>query len=68
MEPTCNEKAPFFMKGPSMKTFGFEIILFGWLAYNIFVEIHDYIAESIEEDEQTIVAPEPVNPGATNVK
>tara|TARA_A200000159_G_scaffold27963_1_gene24697 strand:+ start:962 stop:1132 length:171 start_codon:yes stop_codon:yes gene_type:complete len=56
------------MKGPSMKTFGFEIILFGWLAYNIFVEIHDYIAESMEEDEQTIVAPEPVNPGATNVK
>jgi len=51
-----------------MKTYSFEIILFGWLAYNIFVEIHDYIAESMEEDEQTIVAPQPVTPGETNVK
>jgi len=51
-----------------MRTYGFEIILFGWLAYNIFVEIHDWVTESIE-DEQTIVAPEPIKKGEVpNVK
>tara|TARA_B100000609_G_C16777312_1_gene214856 strand:- start:279 stop:479 length:201 start_codon:yes stop_codon:yes gene_type:complete len=43
-----------------MRLYSFELVLFGWLAYNIFVELHDWVAESFEENEQTVEAPEPV--------
>ena len=35
-----------------MKLYSLELVLFGWLAYNIFVEIHDWVAESFEDNEQ----------------
>ena len=44
-----------------MRLFSFEVVLFGWLAYNIFVELHDWVAESFEENEQTVEAPKPVS-------
>ncbi len=44
-----------------MRLFSFELVLFGWLAYNIFVELHDWVAESFEENEQTVEAPKPVS-------
>ena len=33
-----------------MKLYSLELVLFGWLAYNIFVEIHDWVAESFEDN------------------
>ena len=44
-----------------MRLFSFELVLFGWLAYNIFVELHDWVAESFEENEQIVEAPKPVS-------
>ena len=45
-----------------MKLYSLELVLFGWLAYNIFVEIHDWVAESFEDNEQhsEVEAPEPI--------
>ena len=49
-----------------MKLYSLELVLYGWLAYNIFVEIHDWVADSFEDNEQhsEVVAPEPVLPPA----
>ena len=45
-----------------MKLYSLELVLFGWLAYNIFVEIHDWVADSFEDNEQPSEddAPEPI--------
>ena len=45
-----------------MKLYSLELVLFGWLAYNIFVEIHDWVADSFEDNEQhsEVEAPEPI--------
>lgn len=50
MEPTLG-KAPFFMKGIQMKTYALEFVLFGWLAYNIAIEIVSWF------DEEELQAP-----------
>ena len=47
-----------------MKLYSLELVIFGWLAYNIFVEIHDWLAESFDgqDNEQVVIAPKPVAP------
>ena len=45
-----------------MKLYSLELVIFGWLAYNIFVEIHDWVTESFEDNERVVVAPKPVAP------
>jgi hypothetical protein len=39
------------MKGAPMKTYSLELVLFGWLAYNILIELTD-IVRNIDQHPQ----------------